>query len=683
MRALQRVAEIVPHLEFGSPKFCALFDRADCDILCHHAARVTDYRSPDFNVNFALAENTNGFKALSERLAARACAAVVLTGSVFEPDDGAGTEPRRAFSPYGLSKALTASVIRYWCEIAGLPFGKFVIANPFGPIEEPRFCAYLIILRTAFGLFPFGGESGIFSGMTQDLPPIAVHPTGEQSTVALGGAAAAPQPLVVDSFAGSVRVEWDHATAFTPLGQLPFFIDFLKTAGLFDSFVADSPLNYESPNASKTRDVLGTAMLSMLAGHKRYSHIAALRGDGVLPELLGMRKIVSEDSVRRAFAAIEEEAGAAWMRRHLDHCLEPLLSERWILDIDTTVKPLYGRQEGAVVGYNPKKPGRPSHCYHTYSMAGTRLVIDVDVCAGDEHASNHAAPALWALLDRTARDCWPTLLRGDKGFGNEKILREAELRALAYLFKLRLTANVRRAIERLSQQSEWVDSGQGWQAKETQVRLKGWSRQRRIIVLRRRVKGELATPSTDEAGQRRLTFVDILPSEELWEYQVLVTSLVEQLGSFGQLYRDRADGENIFDELKNQWGWGGFVTQDLARCRLAARMVALFYDWWNIFVRLAEPDWRREAITSRPLLLHAIAERVRHARQTTIRIASMHARSVPAAEALRAVAKFLRGLVETAEQLAPLHRWREILSRAFQAFLKGRPLRAPLRLKPG
>src|SRR5271163_4154571 len=162
------------------------------------------------------------------------------------------------------------------------------------------------ILRTAFGLFPFGGESGIFSGMTQDLSPIAVHPTGEQSAVALGGAAAAPQPLVVDSFAGSVRVEWDHATAFTPLGQLPFFIDFLKTAGLFDSFVADSPLNYESPNASKTRDVLGTAMLSMLAGHKRYSHIAALRGDGVLPELLGMRKIVSEDSVRRAFAAIEE-----------------------------------------------------------------------------------------------------------------------------------------------------------------------------------------------------------------------------------------------------------------------------------------------------------------------------------------------------------------------------------------
>jgi hypothetical protein len=43
-------------------------------------------------------------------------------------------------------------------------------------------------------------------------------------------------------------------------------------------------------------------MLSMLSGHKRYAHIAALRCDSVLPELLGMNKIVSEDAVRRAFA---------------------------------------------------------------------------------------------------------------------------------------------------------------------------------------------------------------------------------------------------------------------------------------------------------------------------------------------------------------------------------------------
>jgi len=211
--------------------------------------------------------------------------------------------------------------------------------------------------------------------------------------------------VILDSFSGPVLVEWDTEAALTPLGQLPFFIDFLKAAGLFDAFVADCPLRYTSPNAPKKRDVLGTAMLSMLSGHKRYAHIAALRCDSVLPELLGMNKIVSEDAVRRAFAAIDEDDGAVWLRRHLDYCSAPLLAEPWILDIDTTVKPLYGHQEGAVIGYNPKKPGRPSHSYHTYSMAGVRLVLDVDVVAGNEHTSKHFAPGLWALLDRSRVIC--------------------------------------------------------------------------------------------------------------------------------------------------------------------------------------------------------------------------------------------------------------------------------------
>ena len=177
-------------------------------------------------------------------------------------------------------------------------------------------------------------------------------------------------------FDGPVRVEWDHEAAMTPLGQLPFFIDFLKTSGLFDALVADCPLRYESPNAPRKRDVLGTAMLSMLAGHKRYAHITALRGDAVLPALLGMKKIVSEDAIRRAFKAIDEAEGAAWLRGHLSFCVEPLLAEPWILDVDTTIKPLYGHQEGAVLGYNPKKPGPSepllSHRFDGFDASGAR-----------------------------------------------------------------------------------------------------------------------------------------------------------------------------------------------------------------------------------------------------------------------------------------------------------------------
>ena len=326
---------------------------------------------------------------------------------------------------------------------------------------------------------------------------------------------------------------------------------YLKVACLFDALVADCPLASTSPNAPEKRDALGTTMLSALAGHKRYAHITALRNDGVLPELLGMKKIVSEDAVRRGFKAIAEGEGREWLQRHLDYCAAPLLSEPWVLDADLTVKPLYGHQEGAVLGYNPKKPGLPSHVYHTYTMAGLRLVLDVDVAPGNEHASKHAAPGRWALLDRIPRHCWPAFLRGDSGFGTEAVMAGAEQRGLPYLFKLRLTANVKKLIKKTFSKKDWTDAGQGWQGRHETLRLEGWSRQRQVVILRRRLKEGLAVSGRDDACELALGFVEIGPGAEVYEYGVLVTSLEEEALALAQLYRDRADSENPFDELKN------------------------------------------------------------------------------------------------------------------------------------
>ena len=75
------------------------------------------------------------------------------------------------------------------------------------------------------------------------------------------------------------------------------------------------------------------------------------------PDLLGMKKIVSEDSMRRYFLKMEEIAGIKWLQQHLHQSYAPLLTVPWVLDVDTTVKVLYGKQEGAVLGYNPQKPG--------------------------------------------------------------------------------------------------------------------------------------------------------------------------------------------------------------------------------------------------------------------------------------------------------------------------------------
>ena len=229
---------------------------------------------------------------------------------------------------------------------------------------------------------------------------------------------------------------------------------------------------------------------------------------------------------------------------------------------------------------------------------------------------------------------------------------------------------------------EWQDAGQGWQGKETSLRLVGWSRHRRIVLLRRKLSRDLALADRNEQGQQLLSFVEIGPDKELWEYAALVTSSDAEILTLGQLYRDRADCENGFDELKNQWGWGGFTTQDLTRCRLLAGTVALIYNWWSLFVRLADPDHHREAITTRPLLLSAIARQTRHAGQVTLTISSTHAARDKARDAYRRISRFLSGLREIAERLDPLRKWYRILNEAMRHFLKGRQLQPPIRLNP-
>src|SRR2546423_3373689 len=181
-----------------------------------------------------------------------------------------------------------------------------------------------------------------------------------------------------------------------------------------------------------------------------------------------------------------------WLQTHLDYCVSPLLQEPWVLDVDTTIKPLYGTQEGAVVGYTPRKPGRPSHCYHTYMMSTLRLVLSVDVQPGDQHNVKHASDGLWSLLDRLGRSRWPALLRGDSQWGNEPVMARAEREGMPYLFRLRATRNVNRALQKAMLERDWTDSGQGWQGKETNLRLMGWSRQRRVILLRRKPGRSLA-----------------------------------------------------------------------------------------------------------------------------------------------------------------------------------------------
>jgi Transposase DDE domain group 1 len=465
----------------------------------------------------------------------------------------------------------------------------------------------------------------------------------------------------VQTAGGRVQVRWESESAATPMGQLAYFIEFLTLTGLWSRWLEGCPLAYASPNAPSKAEVLGTWMLSVLSGHRRYSHVTAIRCDGVNPGLLGMGKVISEDALRRALTAIQQAEGVAWLDGHLSESVMPLLDAPWILDIDTTVKPLYGKQEGAVVSYNPRKPGRPSHSYHTYLMAGLRLVVGAEVKAGNQHSGSHSLPGLLKILDELPANRKPTIVRGDCGFGSDTFMVALEERQQPYLFKLRLSKNVKRHIERIFWDAGWSDAGQGWQGKDGSLRLTGWEAARRVVVLRRPLQGEVLVAQEDN-GQGLLGFIEADRKTGKrttgYEYAVLVSNLDHAILSLGRLYRDRADAENAFDELKNQWGWGGFTTHDLHRCQLSTRAVALIYNWWSLFVRLANPQARREAITSRPWLMSSVGRKTEHAGQTTITLTGMHAHFGKAKNALLLVSALLKAWVtRAAEQFNPTSVW--------------------------
>lgn len=512
---------------------------------------------------------------------------------------------------------------------------------------------------------------------------IPVHPQGESENSSKYPSGSWP----LDTPGGRFHAEWDDQAPVTREGQLIFFFQFLQTGGRWEEFLRECPLHYIGNRGSGAHNIMGTVMLSALAGHWRYAHINAIRGDGINPGLLGMKGVVSEDAVRLAMGRIQESAGLDWLSTQILASISPALGLPWILDIDVTVKPLYGHQEGAKIGYNPQKPGRPSHVYHSYFVANLRISLGVEVRPGNEHAAAKGLPGLWRTLARLPRYQWPTFTRGDCGYGSEAIMLEHEELNLPYLFKLRHTAKVKELVTRMMRQGAlWQDCGEGWQALESSLRLGGWSRQRRVILVRESpARAPVSEPGKPRRGKDRQGFLpkaqgdgwDTSATPWSGRIAVLVTSLdpvAFPTKVMPKHYRDRADSENCFDELKNQWGWNGFTSRRLASSHLMANLIALFYNWWNLYLRFYDDGHHREAIRTRPMLMSGVARQIQSSGQKTIRVSVLHEKGDLIAQAVTRTSNELHRIRAITERWTVVQRWTLLLNRVLRRWLGGKQL---------
>jgi len=117
-------------------------------------------------------------------------------------------------------------------------------------------------------------------------------------------------------------------------------------------------------------------------------------------------------------------------------------------------------------------------------------------------------------------------------------------------------------------------------------------------------------------------------------------------------------------QTRNSPGTGGWLED----YQLMSHMIALVYDWWNLFVRLAIPEKHHEAITSRPLLLSSIGRLTEHSRQKRMIITSTHGNIEKLKGAYTRLVHFFKELKTAAPQLTSTQCSYRILAKAMEAF---------------
>jgi len=357
-----------------------------------------------------------------------------------------------------------------------------------------------------------------------------------------------------------------------------------------------------SPNSTGVFAKVLRFGLTVIAGGKRFSHSMFL-GDSleIYEKEFNVERIPrSITSLTRFFNKFKSWQKTDQFAEDLWNYLMKIIPFQKIkedyLSFDSTVITRYGKQEGALVGYNPKKKGRPSHHPIMAFLNRSKYVVNLWNRSGNTTSGHRINEFAKQTIERLNGKIKIKGCLADSGFYLIDFAKYLESISLEYVICAKFTQAIQ---HRVIEIEDWqrVDNGICVSEFYFEHKDEKWDKPRRYIVIRQEI------PETkDPAKGRQITlFPELEEKYSRYRYGTYLTSSELESLDLWRLYRLRAGDENIIKETKNDFGFDGFSTQNFYSSEAVMLIGILFYNIINFFRThfLAESESRRTLHTLR------------------------------------------------------------------------------------
>jgi len=374
-----------------------------------------------------------------------------------------------------------------------------------------------------------------------------------------------------------LRLACDHK-GLTHFGGIYFFREFLRVLQ-FRNFLAHQ-LTYPRRNRRYSLSQMILALVyPLVLGLDRLETASFLRSNGTFQYLTGLQSFPDPQTLRR-FLLRAPDSFLQQMHRMNDRLLQTFIHlpdhrSRLIFDLDSSVVTVFGRQEHAEVGYNPRYRGKRSYNPLLCIEANSSYLWDTELRPGNAGTWDGSVELMATCFTNVPRDIRELRVRADAGFGFHPVLEILEARAAQYAVVARLT----QAFKRLMPGLRYEPVNRQWEMAEFEYRPHGWPQARRFVVARRFIPDEEPQSSLFTLGRyvyrAWVTNMDLTPSG-VWHY-----------------YDGRAGMEPRICELREDYALRKIPTASFAANALYLEIVRLAYNLVTAFQRnCLEESWQ-------------------------------------------------------------------------------------------